>query len=43
MEFLSRQAVWLPRWAVFVSPGGVYLAGGDIGDIIPEGHRHVAG
>ena len=24
-------------------PGGVYLAGGDIGDIIPEGHGHVAG
>ena len=43
MEFLSRQAVWLPRWAVFVSPGGGYLAGGDIGDIIPEGHGHVAG
>ena len=43
MEFLSRQAVWLPRWAVFVSPGGVYLAGGDIGDIIPEGHGRVAG
>ena len=43
MEFLSRQAVWLPRWAVFVRPGGVYLAGGDIGDIIPEGDRHVAG
>ena len=43
MEFLSRKAVWLPRWAVFVRPGGVYLAGGDIGDIIPEGHGHVAG
>ena len=41
MEFLSRQAVWLPRWAVFVSPGGVYLAGCDIGNVILEADRHV--
>ena len=31
------------RWSIFVRPGGVYLTGGDIGDIIPEGHGHVAG
>ena len=43
MEFLSRQAVWLPRWAVFVSPCGVDLTGSNVCDIIPEGDRHIAG
>ena len=43
MEFLSEKKLWMTRWVIFVSPGGVYLAGGDIGDIIPEGHGHVAG
>ena len=43
MEFLSEKKLWMTRWVVFVRPGGVYLAGGDIGDIIPEGHGHVAG
>ena len=43
MEFLSRQAVWLPRWAVVVSPCGVDLTGSNVCDIIPEGDRHIAG
>ena len=43
MEFLSEKKLWMTRWVIFVRPGGVYLAGGDIGDIIPEGDRHVAG
>ena len=31
------------RWVVFVRPCGIDLTGSNIGDIIPEGDRHVAG
>ena len=41
MEFLSRQAVWLPRWVIFVSPCGIHFAGRHISNIIPEGDGHV--
>ena len=43
MEFLSRKAVWLPRWAVFVSPGRIHLTGRHVGDIAAERDGDVPG
>ena len=43
MEFLSRQAVRLPRWAVFVSPGRIHLTGRHVGDIPAERDGDVPG
>ena len=31
----------MTRWVIFVRPGGVYLAGCDIGNVILEADRHV--
>ena len=43
MEFLSRQTVRLPRWAVFVSPGRIHLTGRHVGDIAAERDGDVPG
>ena len=43
MEFLSRQTVRLPRWAIFVSPGRIYLTGRHVGDIAAERDGDVPG
>lgn len=43
MEFLSRQAVRLSRWAVFVSPGRIHLTGRHVGDIPAERDGDVPG
>ena len=43
MEFLSRQAVRLPRWAVFVSPGRIHLTGRHVGDIAAERDGDIPG
>ena len=41
--FLSRQTVRLPRWAIFVSPGRIYLTGRHVGDIAAERDGDVPG
>ena len=43
MEFLSRQTVRLPRWAIFVSPGRIHLTGRHVGDIAAERDGDVPG
>ena len=43
MEFLSEKKLWMTRWVIFVRPCGIDLTGGNVGNIIPEGDRHVAG
>lgn len=43
MEFLSQQTVRLPRWAIFVSPGRIYLTGRHVGDIAAERDGDVPG
>ena len=43
MEFLSRQTVRLPRWAIFVSPGRIHLTGCHVGDIAAERDGDVPG
>ena len=43
MEFLSRQTVRLPRWAIFVSPGRIHLTGRHVGDIATERDGDVPG
>ena len=43
MEFLSEKKLWMTRWFILPYPSGVHLAGGHVCDIVPEGHRHVAG
>ena len=43
MEFLSRQTVRLPRWAIFVSPGRIYLTGRHVGDIAAERDGDIPG
>ena len=43
MGVLSRKTPCLPVGGIFVRPCGVDLTGSNVSDIIPEGHRHVAG
>lgn len=43
MEFLSRQAAWLLRWVIFVSPGRIHLTGRHVSDIAAERDGDVPG
>ena len=40
---MSEKKLWMTRWFILPYPSGVHLAGGHVCDIVPEGHRHVAG